>query len=193
MDTKPWLDREFAQDATENAVTYVSWDDCQEFIERLNACGERKYRLPTEAESDYVSRAGYDGKAMFWLANEHIDDYAWHLGNTIRASKEYAHPVGKKKANPWGLFDIAGNALEWCYDRFEYRYWRTGTTKTDPMGPEHGSSAREFHVVRGGSFYYSSRQIRTEYDRSNDIDPSKAHRRGYRNFDVGFRVVRLAQ
>ena len=61
------------------------------------------------------------------------------------------------------------------------------------MGPEHGFSAREFHIVRGGSFYYNSRQIRTEYDRSNDIDPSKAHRRGYRNFDVGFRVVRLAQ
>ena len=193
MNTKPWLGKEFAQDASENAVTYVSWDDCQEFIARLNACGGRKYRLPTEAESDYASRAGYDGKAMFWLADESIDDYAWHLGNTVRVGEEYAHPVGKKEANPWGLSDIAGNALEWCYDRFEYRYWRTGTSKIDPMGTEHGSSAREFHVVRGGSFYYNSRQIRTEYDRSNDIDPSKAHRRGYRNFDVGFRVVRLTQ
>jgi len=189
--TKPWLGMEFAQNAPENAVTYVSWDDCQEFVARLNACGERKYRLPTEAESDYASRAGYDGKAMFWLSNDSINDHAWHSGNTIRADEKYAHPVGKKKPNPWGIYDMAGNALEWCYDRFEYGYWRTGTTRTDPMGPEFGSSAREFHVVRGGSFYYTPGQIRTEYDRSNDIDPSKAHRRGYRNFDVGFRVVRI--
>jgi len=178
MGTKPWLDKEFAQDAPENAVTYVSWDDCQEFVARLNTCGDRQYRLPTEAESDYASRADHDGKAMFWLSNENIGDYAWHSGNTIRADEKYAHPVGRKKPNPWGIYDMAGNALEWCYDRFEYGYWRTDTTKTDPMGPEFGSSAREFHVVRGGSFYYTPGQIRTEYDRSNDIDPSKAHRRG---------------
>ena len=191
MGTKPWLDRDYAQDAPENAVTYVSWDDCQEFVSRLNACGERKYRLPTEAESDYASRAGFDGKAMSWLSNDNIDEYAWHKRNTVRADEKYAHPVGRKKANPWNLYDMAGNVLEWCYDRFDYSYWRTGETKVDPMGPELGSSAREFHVVRGGSFYYSAQQIRTEYDRSNDIDPSKAHRRGYHNFDVGFRLVRL--
>ncbi len=192
MATKPWQNREFAQDALENPAAYVSWDDCQEFVARLNACGERQYRLPTEAESDYASRAGYDGKAMSWLSSQNIDDYAWHLGNTVRADEKYAHPVGQKKPNPWDLFDMAGNVLEWCYDRFDYSYWRTDKTKVDPMGPEPTSAPREFHVVRGGSFYYSSGQIRTEYDRSNDIDPSKAHRRGYRNFDVGFRVVRLA-
>ncbi|MEO2003095.1 MAG: SUMF1/EgtB/PvdO family nonheme iron enzyme, partial [Candidatus Poribacteria bacterium] len=192
MGGKPWLDREWAQDAPENAATYVSWHDCQEFVARLNACGDREYRLPTEAELDYASRAGHDGTAMFWLSDEQIGDHAWYGRNTVRAGEKYAHPVGRKEPSPWGVHDLAGNALEWCYDQFEYRYWGRGETKTDPMGPEGDASIRDYYVVRGGSFYYSARLIRTEYDRSNDIDPSKAHRATYRNFDVGFRVVRVS-
>jgi formylglycine-generating enzyme required for sulfatase activity len=58
MNTRPWMGQEYAQDAPDNAATYVSWNDCQEFIARLNACGESQYRLPTEAEWEHASIMG---------------------------------------------------------------------------------------------------------------------------------------
>ena len=188
MGTKPWLGREYAQDAPENAASYVSWDDCQEFIARLNACGTGKYRLPTESESEYACRAGSTSTSGFWFDEGEIDQFAWCLENTVRAGEKYAHPVGRKAPNPWGLFDMAGNVHEWCYDWYEYWYWRPergGAAKIDPMGAEPGSYYRDYHILRGGSFYYRPRQIVT-YPRSH-------HRPGYRNFDVGFRLVRSAQ
>lgn len=189
MGTKPWDGKPFAKDDRKCAVTYVNWHDCQEFIARLNACGKRKYRLPTEAEADYACLAGSPVQSADWLQRGRINDHVWHRDNTLRAGNIYGQPVGRKKPNPWGLHDTAGNVLEWCHDHFGYQYWRRGGTKTDPMGPPR-SGGREMHVVRGGSSIYSPREILAEYDRSSG-DPSKAHRAGYRNFDVGFRLVRL--
>jgi formylglycine-generating enzyme required for sulfatase activity len=157
----------------------VSRDDAEEFVARLSACGERQYRLPTEAEWEYCCRAGADLESPYWFEEKQIDEFAWHLRNTVPAGEKYAHPVGQKKPNPWGLFDMAGNVHEWCYDRFSWSYWR-GEPKTDPVGPEQGSA----FVLRGGSFYYSSWAL-FNYPRSR-------HRTSYRNFDAGFRVVRLA-
>ena len=174
MGTKPWLAQEFAEDASENAVTYVSWDDCQEFVARLNACGQREYRLPTEAECDYASRAGFDGKAMFWLADESINDYAWHLGNTVRAGEKYAHPVGKKKANPWDLFDMAGNVFEWVVD------WAgvySEEAQENPTGGEIGKSK----VLRGGSYIYERSRLRTSA--RDAIQPAE------KDSVIGFRCV----
>jgi hypothetical protein len=182
MGTKPWAGQEYAQDAPDNAATYVSWDDCQEFIARLNACGEGKYRLPTEAEWEYAFRAGSTSRSGF--DEKQVDEFAWCFNNTVRAGEKYAHPVGQKKPNAWGIFDMAGNAHEWCHDWYDYWYWsaeRRAATRTDPMGAESG----EYRVLRGGSFYYKPRQIMI-YTRS-------VHRPGYRYFDVGFRVVRLTQ
>ncbi len=187
MGTKPWLDQEYAQDAPENAVTYVGWGDCQEFVARLNACGEREYRLPTEAEWEYACRAGAEGKSPYWFEEEQLAEFAWYRDNTIRAEEPYAHPVGQKRANPWGLYDMAGNAQEWCHDYYEYWYWnaeRKGPTKVDPMGAEPGSYYKEHRVLRGGSFYRTVREIL--------IYPGSIHRPSYRDFDAGFRVVRLA-
>ena len=186
MGAKPWLGKEYAQDAPDNAATYVSWDDCQEFVARLNDCGARKYRLPTVAEWDYACRAGSADKSVLWFSEMEIGKYAWHYGNTVRKEERYAHPVGKKKPNPWGLFDMAGNVHEWCHDCFEYQYWRRGETKTDPMGPKPGSYYKDYRMLRGGSFYYRARAIVGSLARQSH------HRPGYRNFDVGFRVVRVA-
>jgi formylglycine-generating enzyme required for sulfatase activity/pectate lyase len=189
MGAKPWQGKEFARDDPNHAATYVSWRDCQEFVARLNACGQRKHRLPTEAELDYGCLAGSPVQASSWLKGSQISDYAWHRDNSLRVGDVYAHRVGQKKPNPWGLYDTAGNVLEWCHDHFSYQYWRRGGPKIDPMGPP-TSDYRELHVVRGGSLIYSPREILAEYDRSSG-DPSKAHRPDYRNFDVGFRVIRL--
>jgi formylglycine-generating enzyme required for sulfatase activity len=186
MGTRPWLNQEYAQDAPDNAATYVSWDDCQEFITRLNACGPREYRLPTEAEWEYACRAGSTSPSGFWFDEGETDRFAWCLENTVRAGAKYAHAVGQKAPNAWGLFDMAGNVHEWCQDWYEYWYWdpeRAGREKVDPTGAQPGSYYRDYHILRGGSFYYRARQILTY--------PSSRHRPGYRGFDVGFRLVRL--
>jgi len=182
MNTRPWMGQEYAEDAPDNAVTYVSWDDCQEFIARLNACSESQYRLPTEAEWEHASRAGTTSK--FGFDEDEIGDFAWYYDNTIGAGEKYAHPVGQKKPNAWGLFDMVGNVHEWCQDWYGYWYWTTGergaAVRTDPAGTEYG----EYRIHSGGSFYYKSRQIFTY--------PKSEHRPHYRGFDVGFRVIRLS-
>ena len=186
LGTKLWSGRDYVKDALDNAVTYVSWHDAQEFVARLNACGDRKYRLPTVAEWEYAARAGGAG---WWFTEEDIGEYAWHLDNTIRFGETYAHRVGQKKPNPWGLRDMAGNVHEWCHDWYEYWYWsaeRGGAEKTDPIGPKPGSYYRDYHMLRGGSFYYRPRDIFASLARQSH------HRPEYRNFDVGFRVVRVA-
>jgi len=184
MNTKPWTGQEYAQDAPDNAMTYVSWNDCQEFIARLNACGESQYRLPTEAEWEYAFRAGSTSKSGFGFDENEIAEFAWYFNNTVRAEEKYAHPVGQKKSNAWGIFDMTGNAHEWCHDWYGYWYWSTGergaSVRTDPTGADPG----EYRVLSGGSFYYKSRQI--------FIYPQSEHRPDYRGFDVGFRVIRLA-
>ncbi len=183
MGTKPWMEQEYAQEAPDNAATYISWDDCQEFIARLNTCGERKYRLPTEAEWEYACRAGSAVKSGFGFDENEIGEFAWCSNNTVRTGEKYAHPVGQKKPNAWGFFDMAGNAHEWCLDWYDYWYWSTGergaSVRTDPRGGKSG----EYRVLRGGSFYYKPRQM--------FLYPRSFHRPGYRNFDVGFRVIRL--
>jgi len=187
MGAKPWLDQAYAEDSPENAATYVSWDDCQEFLSRLNDCGARRYRLPTEAEWEYGCRGSEDADSMFWFNQEEMDQYAWHAMNTMRIGEAYAHPIAAKRPNPRGLFDMVGNADEWCQDWFHPRTWsveRSGPTKTDPAGAEPGFYFREYHLRRGGSFCRPPEQI-------IKLGPfGLPHRPSYRNFDVGFRVVR---
>ena len=179
-----------AVESSDNAATHVSWDDCHEFLARLNACGDREYRLPTVAEWDHAFRAGSPDGATPWLAEKKLDQYAWHHGNTVRAGEPYAHPVGRKKPNPWGLFDLAGNVHEWCHDWYEYNYFnrlplKSGPPRVDPTGPQPGSYYRAYHMLRGGSFYYRARALLHSLSRQSH------HRPGYRDFDVGFRVVRV--
>ncbi|MBN1670320.1 MAG: SUMF1/EgtB/PvdO family nonheme iron enzyme [Kiritimatiellae bacterium] len=183
MGNAPWSGRDYAADDPDYAVTYVSRLDCREFIARLNACGSRLYRLPTEAEWEYACRAGADSESGFGFGKDEIGEYAWHFDNTVRQAEKHAHPVGLKKPNAWGLFDMAGNVFEWCHDGWDLRTWsaeKHGPVRKDPVGPE---SAR-YYVVRGGSFYDRPNQILTY--------PARCHRIGYRNFDVGFRIVRVA-
>jgi len=184
--TSPWKGKPYAKDGPDLAASYVSWDDCQEFLARLNACGPRRYRLPSQAEWEYAFRAGSASKTGFSFGEKEIGDYAWHVGNTVKAGEPHPHPVGKKRPNAWGLYDMAGNVHEWCHDYYEYWYWRPERcpkVRTDPMGAKPGSYYRDFRVLKGGSFIRRARQI-MGYTRSH-------HRPTYRNFDAGFRVVRL--
>ena len=96
-----------------NPVEQVSWNDAQEFIKRLNVKeGHNRYRLPTEAEWEYAARAGADTVYFFGNDENILPVYAWFIDN----SRKTPHPVGKKRPNAWGLYDVHGNVWEWVQD-----------------------------------------------------------------------------
>jgi len=128
-------------------VEQVSWNDCQEFIKKLNAkYPGRGFRLPTEAEWEYACRAGTTGARY-----GELDAIAWWGDDTETGS---THPVGQKVANAWGLHDMLGNVWEWCADWYGGKLPRGSVT--DPAGPSSGS----FRVYRGGSWFYVARHCR---------------------------------
>jgi len=101
-------------------VERVSWNDVQAFIQKLNTKEEtNKYRLPTEAEWEYASRAGSESSYGFAGNANILSQYAWYRKN----SADETHPVGQLKPNAWGLHDMHGNVHEWCQDWFDRKYY----------------------------------------------------------------------
>ena len=146
-DNPSWFNRE----THKNPVEQVSWEDCEEFLLRLNnhddinaALNGYEFRLPTEAEWEYAARGGKKSKGYRYAGSNTIDDVAWYDGN----SNDETHPVKSKKANELGLYDMSGNVWEWCQDRFK------------------ANSSRR--VLRGGSWYSSTESCRL----ANRIDAS---------------------
>jgi formylglycine-generating enzyme required for sulfatase activity len=159
-----------------NPVEQVSWDDAVEFCRKLSALPAEKsagyvYRLPTEAEWEYACRAGTTTEYSFGDSESELVDYAWYDEN----SGSTTHPVGGKKPNGWGLYDMHGNVWEWCQDWYDD--YPSGSV-TDPTGAASGS----FRGRRGGSWYYDSVYCRSAI--------RIRLTRGYRDYYLGFRVLR---
>ena len=136
-------------------VEEVSWEDCQEFISKLNSMIGRKFRLPTEAEWEYAARGGKKSRGYQYGGSSNISDVAWYDGN----SGSKTHPVGMKQANELGIYDMSGNVYEWCQD------WKgsyVNSSQTNPTGAVSGS----YRVYRGGSWYYDARYCRSSYRNS---------------------------
>ena len=121
-------------------VENVSWDDVQEFIEKLNERTGKNYRLPTEAEWEYAARGGNESRRSIYSGSNTLEDVGWYDDN----SDSETQPVGMKKANELGIYDMSGNVDEWVSDWFG-RYG--GDSLNNPTGPASGS----VRVVRGGS------------------------------------------
>jgi formylglycine-generating enzyme required for sulfatase activity len=146
----------FVQRDADNPAVYVSWDDAQALIARLNAAaGDSLYRLPTEAEWEYACRAGTTTRWSSGNDESPLKDYAWYSAS-ILPNEWYAHRVGTKKANPWGLYDMHGNVWEWVQDRYGAF---PSNPQTDPLGPASGPS----RVGRGGDFSRSASYTRSAY------------------------------
>lgn len=150
-------------------VEQVSWNDVQEFVRRLNAReGGPKYRLPTEAEWEYAARAGTTTSYSFGENPGQLGEYAWFGENAGRTK----HPVGQKKPNPWGLYDMHGNVWEWVQDWYGSY---TAAAAVDPAGPASGTR----RVNRGGSWNYGARDCRSAL-RGGDAPGSRLAALGFR-------------
>jgi len=162
----------FQGDAT-LPVERVSWEDVQEFLPRLNAKeGTSTYRLPTEAEWEYAARAGTTTVYSFGNDARQLGEYAWYRKN----SGDQTHPVGQKKPNAWGLYDMHGNVWEWVQDW--YGAYSAGAV-VDPAGPSAGSD----RVRRGGSWYDLASSSRSAY--CYEAAPNR------RIVNVGFRLLKM--
>ena len=143
-------------------VESVSWYDTQEFIQKIDpilaAADGWKTMLPTEAQWEYAARAG---ESWIYSGSNNLDEVAWYVGSTT-------NPVGKKKANAWGMHDMSGNVHEWCQDWYDEKL----VGGVDPTG----------RVFRGGADIASLCRVACR----NSYYPSGSC------FNVGFRVVRIS-
>ena len=151
-------------------VDYVSCNDCQDFINKLNQLTGLKFRLPTEAEWEFAARGGKQSKGYKYSGSDNAKNIAWYEKN----SGSKPHQVGTKEPNELGIYDMSGNVGEWCGDWYG-RY--SSSAQTNPTGPSSGS----LRVLRGGSWRRNARICRVSR-RSIDF-PS------YRGDNYGFRVV----
>jgi len=178
MGTEPWKGRRYVKEGPNYAASYVSWNDAVAYCEKLSDEESVTYRLPTEAEWEYACRAGTETRWSFGNDEKVLGDYAWYDKNAAGiVREEYAHQVGLKKPNGFGLYNMHGNVCEWCHDYYEEDYDKQSSEK-DPTGPTSGSS----RVLRGGSWYYNSRVSRSASRFWNVAD--------VRFYIFGFRLVR---
>lgn len=140
----------------------VRWNDAQEFIRKLNAQTGRNYRLPTEAEWEYAARGGQRSRGTIFAGSNDLNTVAWNTDN----SGLLYHPVGLKQANELGLYDMSGNAKEWCQDWFGEDYYGHSPS-FDPAGPSSGT----YRVMRGGGLVSSLAECRV-FDRAW-LDPDE--------------------
>ncbi len=137
-------------EGSKNPVESVSWEDCQSFLKKLNeefGKSGATFSLPTEAQWEYACRAGSTTKWSFGDDEAPVGDFGWFSDN----SSGKTHPVGQKKPNAWGLYDMHGNVMEWCADPYGKAYYESSPS-VDPPGP----ASSDWRVVRGGSFNFGA-------------------------------------
>ncbi len=154
-------------------VENVNWNEVQIFIDELNRAAGKTYRLPTEAEWEYAARSGGENQKWAGTSMEaELSLYAHYDDN----SKGQIHPVGQKRPNGLGLYDMSGNVWEWVEDWYARDYYAS-SSNVNPSGPNEG----ETRVLRGGSRYSDAKSLRTSYRSHNHPD--------YKYSNIGFRLV----
>lgn len=154
--TKPYLDMTFGMGKENHPALAMTHYNAIQFCKWLYARTGIFYRLPTEAEWEYASRAGSTTEYAFGDDPAQLNDYAWYKAN----SEEKTHPVGQKKPNQWGLYDMYGNVAEWTYDQYKADYYATvkGDKAINPVSVPDKLYA---NVIRGGSYDDQAKELRS--------------------------------
>jgi hypothetical protein len=153
MGTTPWSGQNRVKDELGYPAVYVNWYEANEFCRKLTERERRserlsidwKYDLPTQAQWEYACRAGTQTKYSFGDDTKRLLDHAWFKLNAEHIGQHYAHAVGAKSANPWGLHDMHGNVHEWCRDSHRDRL-------LGGIDPEVTAKDTDRWVYRGGSW-----------------------------------------
>jgi formylglycine-generating enzyme required for sulfatase activity len=163
---------EFKEGGDQCPVEQISWNDARNFIQKLNRVKPgNNYRLPTEAEWEYAARSG--GKKEKYAGGGDVESTAWYFEN----SEMKTHPVGSKRPNGLGLYDMGGNVFQWCSDWDDKNYY--GVSPIDnPQGPSTG----EYKVIRGGAWVSMAHGVRTSYRLGRLPDN--------RSSEIGLRLIR---
>jgi formylglycine-generating enzyme required for sulfatase activity len=189
MGTTPWAEQRFTLDDPDSPAVWVGWDDAQDFALALNTHitntdqGAATMRLPSEAEWEYACRAGTSTR-FYWGDDPsltQIGDHAWYEVNSWDADEKYAHVVGLKAPNAWGLYDMSGNVEEFCQDVWHRDY--IGAPADGSAWEESGGGVYDIYKVkRGGDWTIYSVDCRSAIRLSVGYDGG--------NFDMGFRLAR---
>jgi formylglycine-generating enzyme required for sulfatase activity len=195
--TPPYADETFGHGREGYPVLAITHHAAMEYCRWLSEKTGHFYRLPTEAEWEWAARAGTKTAYFFGEDPKQLGDYAWYVEN----SEEVAHPVGKKKPNPWGLYDMYGNVAEWCVDHYQKDFYATLPLDKPVLEPACLTAPFRFpDVVRGGSWADKAPRLRSAARRPSDKswirrDPQRPQSIWWlTNGDfVGFRLVRAVE
>ncbi len=192
--TPPYADETFGYAREGNPVISITHHAAMEYCAWLSAKTGKTYRLPTEAEWEYAARAGTETAYSFGDDPAPLGEYAWYKDN----SGQKPHPVGKKKPNAWGLYDIYGNVAEWILDRYSPTFYHMSQSKLPVLSPVLLPGDEEYpHVARGGSWDDPAPRLRSAARLASESmwnrrDPQEPQSIWWLTeaVTVGFRVVR---
>jgi len=151
-------------------VEHITWYEAEEFCRRLSRKEQKQYRLPTEAEWEYACRARTETAYYTGRDKAALDSAGWYREN----SGNQSHPVGRKKPNPWGLYDMHGNVSEWCAERPDAETFKSNSAQLD-------REEKKLRDLRGGSWGLSASDCRSASRHRNAAS--------FRFFDLGLRVM----
>ncbi len=183
MGTTPWSGQSYVLADLDSPAVFVSWADAQSFLTAVNSYTSKTFRLPSEAEWEYACRAGnhVPPTRFYWGGDPSytaIGNYAWYYDNAYNVTgQQYAHVVGGKAPNVFGLYDMSGNVWEWCEDDWHGSYTGSPTDGQAWVDSPRGS----YRVLRGGGWYNNDNYCRSAVRSSNSSDLT--------NLDIGFRVA----
>ena len=192
--TPPYADESFGYGKGRQPAISMQYHAAMEYCRWLSVKTGKTYRLPTEAEWEYACRAGSKTAYSFGDDRKKLGEYAWYLDN----SDGSPHPVGKKKPNAWGLYDMHGNVAEWCLDQYDKNFYSRFKLGVPAVSPVLLPLPRRYpHVVRGGSWDDEPQHLRSAARRAsrpewNQRDPQSPQSIWWFTdaTTVGFRVVR---